>query len=91
MNWEISAETAGINLKAFKDPAAFLANLETFPKDTPIYIDSELGEDIKGEDIAVDLKEKGFTNICLTTGHPPERFSHLSWLKVIGKESPWID
>jgi hypothetical protein len=89
MNWEISAEAAGIELKAFKDPAEFLSNLEAFPKDTHIYIDSELGEGMKGEDIAADLRKKGFTNICLATGHPPERFSHLPWLKVIGKESPW--
>lgn len=91
MNWEMSAETAGIELKAFTDPAEFLANLEAFPKDTPIYIDSELGEGIKGEDIAAGLREKGFTNICLATGHPPERFAHLPWLKVIGKSSPWMD
>ncbi|MDO8806449.1 MAG: ATP-binding protein [Elusimicrobiota bacterium] len=89
MNWEDAAERAGVELKAFKTPAKFLANLEAFPKDTPIYIDSELGEDIKGEDIAVDLKDKGFTNLRLATGHPPENFSHLPWLKVTGKESPW--
>ncbi len=89
MNWEDAAEHAGVGLKAFKSPAEFLVNLEAFPKDTPIYIDSELGADIKGEDVAADLKEKGFTNIRLATGHPPERFAHLPWLKVIGKESPW--
>jgi hypothetical protein len=89
MNWEDAAEHAGVKLKAFKTPAEFLMNLEAFPKDTPIYIDSELGADIKGENVAADLKEKGFTNIRLATGHPPENFAHLPWLKVIGKESPW--
>lgn len=89
MNWEDAAEHAGVELKAFKSPAEFLADLEAFPKDTPIYIDSELGADIKGEDVAADLKEKGFTNIRLATGHPPENFAHLPWLKVVGKESPW--
>jgi len=89
MNWEDAAEAAGIELKAFKAPAGFLSDLEAFPKDTPIYIDSELGNDIKGENVAVDLRKKGFTNITLETGHPPERFSHLPWLKVMDKESPW--
>ncbi len=89
MNWETAAEEAGVELKAFRTPAEFMANLAAFPKDTPIYIDSELEAEIKGEDIAADLKEKGFTNLCLATGHPPERFAHLPWLKVIGKESPW--
>lgn len=89
MNWETAAEEAGVVLKAFRTPAEFLANMAAFPKDTPIYIDSELEAEIKGEDIAADLKEKGFTNLRLATGHPPDKFSHLPWLKVIGKESPW--
>ncbi|MFA4904714.1 MAG: ATP-binding protein [Desulfobaccales bacterium] len=89
MTWETAAEEAGIELKGFRNPADFLAVLETFPKTTPIYIDSELGGDVKGEDIAADLRQKGFTDLYLATGHPPERFARLPWLKVIGKESPW--
>ena len=68
-----------------------MADLGNFPKDMPIYIDSELGEDVKGEKIAEDLKGKGFTNICLATAHPPEKFAHLPWLKVRSKEAPWVN
>ncbi len=89
MTWELAAGEHGIDLQAFTDPDEFLANLEKFPKDIPLYIDSELGENIKGEDMAADLRKKGFTNIRLATGHPPERFSHLPWLEVISKEPPW--
>lgn len=89
MNWETAAEEAGIELKSFKGPSEFLANLEAFPKVTPIYIDSELGADMKGEDVAATLKEKGYANLTLVTGYSPERFAHLPWLKVRGKESPW--
>jgi len=89
MNWEAAAEEAGIELKTYKGPVEFLQNLETFSKVTPIYIDSELGVDLKGEEVAATLKEKGFTNLTLVTGYSPERFSHLPWLKVRGKESPW--
>lgn len=89
MNWEDAAQANGIELKAFTSPAEFMAALGDFPKDIPLYIDSELGEGIKGENIAAELKEKGFTNICLATGHPPEKFAHLPWLKVITKEAPW--
>ncbi|MBI4655550.1 MAG: hypothetical protein HY746_02260, partial [Elusimicrobia bacterium] len=53
-------------------------------------IDSELGDGIKGEDIAKTLNEKGFSNIYLETGHPAENFAHLSFIKkVISKEPPW--
>lgn len=89
MNWEAAAEEAGIELKAYKAPADFLAELETFPKATPIYIDSELEVDMKGEEVAATLNGKGFTNLTLVTGYSPEHFAHLSWLKVRGKESPW--
>lgn len=89
MNWEAAADEAGIELTAFKDPAVFMANLQAFSRKTPIYIDSELGGDTKGEDVAAALKEKGFTNITLATGYAPEQFAHLPWLKVRGKESPW--
>lgn len=89
MNWGDAAQAHGVELIAFTDPVEFLSQLGYFPKDIPLYIDSELGENVKGEDIATDLKEKGFTNICLATGHPPERFAHLPWLRVISKEAPW--
>ena len=89
MNWETAAEEAGIELKSYKDPAEFLSALGSFSNATPVYIDSELGVDAKGEDVAAALKEKGFTNLTLVTGYSPERFAHLSWLKVRGKESPW--
>ena len=89
MNWQDAAQEHGIELIALTDPAEFLARLGEFPKDIPLYIDSEIGDNVKGEDIAADLKEKGFTNICLATGHPPERFAHLPWLRVISKEAPW--
>ena len=57
-------------------------------KETPIYIDSELGNNVKGEDMARELKDKGYKNITITTGHEPDKFADLPWLKVIGKEPP---
>ena len=89
MNWEWAAKENGVELRAFTDPAEFMAHLVDFPKDIPLYIDSELGENVKGENIAAELKEKGFTNIYLATAHPPERFAHLPWLRVVTKEAPW--
>ncbi len=89
MTWEMAADEAGVKLAGYTEPDKFMADLGTFPKDMPIYIDSELGENVKGENIAAELKDKGFTNICLATAHPPERFAHLPWLKVRSKEAPW--
>jgi len=89
MNWKLAAKTAGIELKAYKTPKDFASDIADLSKETPIYIDSELGNDIKGEDIAKDLHEKGFIDITMATGHGADKFTHLPWLKVAGKEPPF--
>ena len=89
MNWKLAAKAAGIELKAFKIPDDFTVGIETLSKDAPIYIDSELGDGIKGENIAKELHDKGFINLTMATGRGPEKFAYLPWLKVTGKEPPW--
>ena len=89
MNWRLAAKAAGAELKSYKTPQEFAAAAESLPHDIPLYIDSELGNEIKGEDIAKDLHGKGFTDITMATGHGPEKFAHLPWLRVTGKEPPW--
>lgn len=89
MNWRMAARAAGAELKACRTPAELEAALACLPKDAPIYIDSELGDGVKGEDISKDLHDKGYTALSLATGHSPDKFSHLPWLKVTGKEPPW--
>jgi len=89
MNWKLAARAAGVNLKAYAAPEELAAGEKDLRKDTPIYIDSDLGANVKGEDTAKDLREKGFTDITMATGHGPEKFAHLPWLKVTGKEPPW--
>lgn len=89
MNWKLAAKAAGVNLMAYKTPGDFAAGTAGMPASIPVYIDSELGDDIRGEDIASDLRGKGFTNITMTTGHSSEKFARFPWLKVIGKEPPF--
>ncbi|MFH1620042.1 MAG: hypothetical protein ABIG11_09110, partial [bacterium] len=90
MTWKMSARNKGIALKAFKNPKDFLAIAEDIHKETPVYIDSELGEGLKGENIAKNLHDMGFQNLYMETGHPPEVFAHLTYIKdVIDKEPPW--
>ena len=89
MNWKLAAKAAGVELKAYKTPEELSAGAENLPKDTPVYIDSDLGNNIKGEDIAIELRDKGFTDLTMATGHGPEKFAHLPWLIVTGKEPPW--
>ncbi|MBI4668196.1 MAG: sensor histidine kinase [Elusimicrobia bacterium] len=89
--WQRAAKSHGQNLKTFKSPQEFFnAGGELFPKETAIYLDSVLGDDIKGEDFAQELHAKGFTNLYLATGHSPDKFKDISCLKaIVGKEPPW--
>jgi hypothetical protein len=90
MTWKVAARSAGVALKPFKNPADFLAICETLPKDTPIYIDSDLGDGQKGEIIAKTIYARGFKTIYLETGHQPGSFPGMPWIKkVIGKDPPW--
>ncbi|HNT97059.1 MAG TPA: ATP-binding protein, partial [Elusimicrobiales bacterium] len=89
MNWRMAAKAAGAELKVYKTPQELLAAAETLPRDIPLYIDSELADGAKGEDIAAELHDKGFSDITMATGHGADKFARLPWLKVSGKEPPW--
>lgn len=90
MNWMLAAKRAGKTLKAYADPGALIKEADSIPKRTPVYIDSDLGNGLKGEDAAKNLAALGFTELHLATGHDPASFPHLPHIKSIrGKEPPW--
>lgn len=90
MNWMVAAKRAGKTLKAYADPGALIKEADSIPKDTPIYIDSDLGNGLKGEDTAKELAALGFTVLHLATGHDSASFPHLPHIKSIrGKAPPW--
>ncbi|HOJ85483.1 MAG TPA: HAMP domain-containing sensor histidine kinase [Elusimicrobiales bacterium] len=89
-NWEFSAKKKNIELDIYDNTESFIQNMDKYDFDTEIYIDSELGEDNKGEDIARNLYEIGYTNIYIETGHSFEKFKDLKYIKaVISKEPPF--
>jgi hypothetical protein len=60
-------------------------------RSTAIYIDSNLGGGIKGEEIAKQIVALGFTEIWLCTGNEPEQYAHLTYLKgCVSKDAPWL-
>ncbi len=89
MNWKFAAAQAGVPLQTFTTGEDFLAALPRLDKATRLYIDSDLGGGAEGEPLALAAREAGFGDITMETGHPPEKFAGLPWLKVIGKEPPW--
>jgi signal transduction histidine kinase len=87
--WSMKAKKSNISLKTYADIGSFKADIESINKDDILYIDSELGE-VKGEELALELRELGFTNLSIASGHPPERFSQYTFLRsVISKKAPF--
>jgi FixJ family two-component response regulator len=91
MTWIFSAEEAGQIISTYSSFDKFLNEINCFNKNTVIYIDSDLGNNIKGENCAKDLFDKGFTEIHLATGYPKDHFSYMPWIKsIVGKEPPFL-
>ncbi len=90
MMWKMSAKKHSITLITYSSPTQFLAEQSKITLDTPIYIDSNLGNGIKGEEIAQQLKQLGYREIHLTTGYDAANFGAAPGLtSVIGKAPPW--
>jgi signal transduction histidine kinase len=89
-NWEIRAKKKNIRIKIFKSAEDFLKEADEHSKDALIYIDSELSNDIKGEEVAKLLYEKGFKNIYIETGYSKDKFKDNKYIKdIISKEPPF--
>jgi len=91
MGWESIAKRKNIKLLVLESPKYFAAHIEKIDVvKTKIYIDSNLGEDeIKGEDFAKELHDKGYQQIFIATGYSKEKFAHLPWLNYSGKDCPF--
>jgi signal transduction histidine kinase len=88
--WKIAAGKAGKSFRAFSAPSDFMSESGAIDRTTPVYIDSDLGKNVKGEAEALKIYELGFSEIYLATGHASETFAGLAHLRgVIGKEPPW--
>ncbi len=90
--WKESAEGCGKTISVFNDPNDFIKVAHHYSTGTMIYIDSALNNELKGEDFAKVLHERGYCNVILATGYPKDHFKHVTWVKdVVGKEPPWGD
>ena len=91
MTWKMSAVSNKKRFIGFKSPDDFFSRVLDFNISTPVYIDSNLKNGIKGEDIAKRLYEEfGFRNIYLCTGYDPSSFPSMYWIKAIIGKDPYF-
>ncbi len=88
--WEIQASFVNKKIAIFNHSEDFKNTMEWYNKNIPIYIDSDLKEEISGEVFARFLYEQGFQHLYLATGREKDRFGDLPWVKeIVSKEAPF--
>lgn len=92
MGWEMRAKRCGVLLRVFADIVSCRSCLAEVAKTTPLFIDSELGGDVRGEEFAQELYALGYREIYLVTGHPPSSFPELPHIKGVFDKTPpeWL-
>lgn len=91
MTWQSSAKKVGRKLRTFASADDFLMQADRLSADSPVYVDSQLGEGKRGEEIAKLIFEKGFRTLYLATGYEPDHFPALPHIRaIVGKEPPWL-
>lgn len=89
--WLLAAKEAGLSISTYSSTDEFNKEINNYRKDTLIYIDSDLGGNVKGEQYAKYLYDLGFTGLHLATGYQPEQFGHLPWIKsIVSKDPPFL-
>ncbi|KTC87671.1 sensor histidine kinase [Legionella drozanskii] len=89
--WRFAAEDAKQTISTYSSFADFINEIDSYSKNTVIYIDSDLGNNVKGEECAKYLFDKGFTKVHLSTGHSKDQFKDMPWIKtIVSKEPPFI-
>jgi signal transduction histidine kinase len=86
--WKMAAEMRNIKFIGFQNVDEFFARADALDVSSPLFVDSNLGNGIKGEDISRRAFELGFKNVYLCTGYEPDSFPPMPWLKGIKGKDP---
>ena len=77
------------NVATYYNAKSFYDDMDSFNKDVKVYVDSDLGNGIKGEEVARDINQKGFSEIYLCIGYRSSDFAPMPWVRgVVGKLPP---
>ena len=90
LNWSSYCKNQGLPFQGFKTIDDFLKVSETFDKTTRIYIDSNLGDGIKGEIESEKIFRLGFKNLYLATRYQKEYIVKPVWILDVYSKSPEI-
>ena len=88
--WEAQAAWHGKALRTYAHVEAFWLDAPELPKSTSVYIDSQLSDGFRGEDLVERIAKLGFEQIYLATGRSAADFGQIAGLTgIVGKEGPF--
>lgn len=88
--WSLSASRSGKALRDFRCLEDFIPEASSVPRSTPIFLDFELTGGADGAVAIQRLRDLGFAEIHLETGHSPDSLPPgLEVQSLRGKEPPW--
>lgn len=67
--WRLRSEARGRAIKVLSSVDELFALSEAIPKDVPIFLDSHLGENMRGQDAAPRLRKLGFKRVFVATNY----------------------
>jgi signal transduction histidine kinase len=89
MTWQFISKERQKTFLGFKSYKEFSESKQNIDPTSNFYIDSNLGDGIKGEVIAKKMHSEGYQNLFIATGYDPDQFKNLDYITdVIGKEPP---
>ena len=88
LSWKLASKKTEVNLKTYFSVKEFLENSNSLDRRTPVYIDLELGPDLRGDVLSEDIFNQGFTELYITTGYDPDDIGKPQWIKDILVKKP---
>lgn len=88
--WQMDAINKNKKFVGFYNADDFFDKAAAYHLETNIYVDSNLGNGIKGEEVSRKIHGLGFTNIYLCTGYQASQFPPMPWLKDIVPKDPQL-
>lgn len=90
MSWKMVAQKKAKVFLAFSTVDEFLGRVDEIDRTSPIYLDSNLGGAVRGEEFAQELAKLGFFEVYLATGYRSADLSSVPGVKgVVGKDPPF--
>ena len=89
LTWTSIARENQRSFMSFYEPDEFMAALHDLDTTTPVFIDSQLRRNFKGQNLISKVSALGFTNISIATGSETSEFKEFARLvKIVGKGPP---